>query len=229
MSDNNPYTPPQSNVYQPESSNKKSNPDWEIGQILNEAWAGIHGFKLTYILASLVYLAISLGIGFAIELISSDSAFVGALGQILIMLITYPLTVGLMMISIKHVRGEAVQPGMIFDYYPQTIPIFLLYLLMSILIVIGFILLVLPGIYLAFAYAFAAPLLVDKKLGIWQALETSRKAVTQCWFRFFFLMIIMTVVIIISAIPLLIGLIWTIPMIAVALGLVYRDILDAEL
>ena len=54
---------------------------------------------------------------------------------------------------------------------------------MTLMIIIGFILLVIPGIYLSFAYMFSLPLMIEKDLTAWQALEVSRKAVTRIWFR----------------------------------------------
>ncbi|HEX8955822.1 MAG TPA: DUF975 family protein, partial [Burkholderiaceae bacterium] len=82
----------------------------------------------------------------------------------------------------------------------------------------------LPGIYLAVAYSASSILIVDKKLGIWEALETSRKALTQCWFRVFFLALTYLLIMILSALPLGIGLIWTLPMGVVLKGIVYREV-----
>jgi hypothetical protein len=225
MSENNPYTPPQSNVYQAEPSSGQINPDWEIGTVMSEAWAKVDGFKMTYFIAMVIYIVISTAVNGVVSFVGSESVFIGFIGQILIMLVTYPLAAGLMMMGIKRVRGLDVQPTMIFDYYPKTIPIFLLNLLMFALIAVGLILLVLPGIYLMIAYLLAVPLLIDKNFGIWQSLETSRKIITPCWFRFFGLVIVMSLIVIVSALPLLIGLIWTLPMFSLVVGIIYRDLI----
>lgn len=225
---NNPYTPPQSNVYQPEPRPYGVNPQWDIGQVMNEAWSSIVGFKQTYFLACLIYFAISLVLTLIAEFVGDESIIIGVLTQLIIMLVTYPLGAGILMLGIKRARNEDVSPRMIFDYYPQTIPIFLLYLLMTLLIVLGLVLLILPGIYLMIAYLFALPLLVERKLGIWDALETSRKAITPYWFRFAGLVLVMVVIILLSLIPLGIGLIWTLPMFSVILGIVYRNMFGTE-
>jgi uncharacterized membrane protein len=228
MSDTNPYTPPQSNIYQPPTGGNQRDPNWDLGSVLSEAWAKTNGFKLTYFIAIVIYVVISMVVNGIISFIGGESLIIGLLGQILVMLITYPLAAGLMMMGIKRARGQDVQPTMIFDYYPQTIPVFLLNLLMIVLIAIGLVLLVLPGIYLAFAYMLAVPLLVDKNLGVWTALETSRKAVTPCWFRVFGLMIVLILILIVSAIPFGIGLIWTLPLCALVLGVLYRNLVGDE-
>ncbi|WP_419533208.1 hypothetical protein [Endozoicomonas sp.] len=111
-----------------------------------------------------------------------------------------------------------------YDYFNTTLPLLGLYILMTILIVIGFLLLILPGIYLAIAYMLAIPLVVDKKMGIWEALETSRKAVTKRWFSIFGLTLLIMLINAIAMIPLGLGLIWTVPMSTIAFGILYRNI-----
>ena len=49
---------------------------------------------------------------------------------------------------------------------------------------------ILPAIYLAVAWVFALPLVADKKLFFWSAMELSRKVVTRVWFEVFALVII---------------------------------------
>lgn len=55
----------------------------------------------------------------------------------------------------------------------------------SLLIGLGFVLLIIPGIYLLVAYFFATSLVIEKRFDFWTALETSRKLVTKQWFSFF--------------------------------------------
>jgi len=92
---------------------------------------------------------------------------------------------------------------------------------------IGFLLLVLPGIYLSIAYVFALPLIADKGLDVWEAMELSRKAVTKNWFKVFGLMLLLGLIFGLGALTLGIGLIWAIPLMFVTLyGLLYPLIFD---
>ena len=102
-------------------------------------------------------------------------------------------------------------------------------LLQTLLVVMGIILFVLPGIYLAVAFSLALPLLVEKEMGIWQALETSRKAMTHCWFRCWGLMVVATLVATIGgAFTFGIGLIWFMPLAALSFGVLYRNVFGYE-
>jgi hypothetical protein len=203
-------------------------PDWTIGEVFSEAWQLKDGFKGTYWGAVLVYAVITGVVSGVSELIGDDASLVLFVWQLITSLLTLPLFAGMLMIAIKRSVDIPTSTSMVFDYYPKTIPIFLLYLLMMAMITLGFILLVLPGVYLAFAYMLAIPLLVDKNMKLWEALETSRKAITPCWFRTFALCIVSSIIIAVSAIPLGIGLIWTIPFVGLVMAIVYRNLLGVS-
>lgn len=233
MSQANPYQAPASNLDQPSSANNLPlNPNWEIGAVLSEAWALSNGFKATFWGGFLIYMGVAIVVGIVMGLISVGVAMVSSeatvvvavLGQVIQLVITAPLMAGLFMLGIKRAAGQPVNAFMLFNYFPKTLPLFLAYLLMILLVIIGFVLLVIPGIYLTLAYALALPLLVDKNLGIWESLETSRKGITRCWFRFFGFGIIGLIIVMISAIPLGIGLIWTLPWLYAGMGIIYRDV-----
>lgn len=225
MSETNPYQTPQSNLEEaPQPGNYQLNPDWNIGDVFKEAWELTKGVKLAFWGAFLIYIGIAIAVGVPFELIGKESPVVGVIAQIVTGLVTYPLGVGLSMMGIKRSVGLPINAFMVFDYYPKTIPIFLLYLLMMLLIGLGLLLLIIPGIYLAIAYSMAAPLMVEKNMRLWEALETSRKAIHKCWFGVFGLFFVIVLVLLISMIPLGIGLIWAAPFICIVMGIVYRSL-----
>jgi len=102
------------------------------------------------------------------------------------------------------------------------------YLLMSVLIFLGFLLLILPGIYLAFAYMFSLPLMIEKEIGAWQALEISRKAVTRVWFRATGFLILIMLLVSLGTILLVLPLIWILPWISLAYAMLYFKLFGAE-
>ena len=197
--------------------------DWSIGEVLKTASEKQVGFKLKYFIALIIYGAIS----FAIMLI--QEATVGTTGdvaaslfQIIINLIMFPLGFGLGLMGIRRAAGRDTPVSTLWEPYNQAIPLIVMAVLMTILIVIGFFLLILPGIYLSVAYSFAPYLIIEKNMGVWEALETSRKAITEYWWRYFGLMLVLLLLFIIGSIPLLIGLIWVLPIIVIATGDVFK-------
>lgn len=55
-------------------------------------------------------------------------------------------------------------------------------------------------------------------------MEVSRKAVTQQWFKIFGLLLLLALIQIVSLIPLGVGLVWSIPLWVISLGILYRTI-----
>ncbi|MFI2812077.1 MULTISPECIES: DUF975 family protein [Microbulbifer] len=211
-----------------------------IGAIIGEAWRRISGRKRTIWLGTLLLIVAYVIIDYVTGLFtginnwSLEGTSVGVnssiyngpslLHQLVITAVTAPLTAGLMMIVVKIAREEQVSGSTVYSYFDRIVPLAICSVLMSVLVLIGFMLLVLPGIYLSIAYMLALPLIVDKGLGPWEALETSRKAITKHWFAFFGLVIVCALIYIAGALALMIGLIWAVPTGLLALGIAYRNI-----
>ena len=196
--------------------------DWSIGEVLKTANEKQVGFKGSYFAAAFVYAVISIVITLVQEATVGTAGDVAAsVVEILITLIMFPLGVGLGLLGIRRAAGKETPVTTLWEPYSQAIPLIVMFLLMAALVVAGFFLLVLPGIYLSIAYSFAPYLIVEKNMGVWEALETSRKAITQYWWRYFGLMLVAMVLIIIGSIPLLLGLIWVLPIVAIATGEVF--------
>lgn len=206
-----------------------------IGEIISEAWRRTKGNKGTVWLGVLLYIVALAVLMYVAGMISgypafdplaaSDTSFTSQLiYQLLTAVVGAPLGVGMAMIGIKIARDETVSGTEVFAHFDKILPLAAGIILMYILIIIGVVLLILPGIYLAVAYALALPLIADKGLGPWQALETSRKAITKHWFPFFGFLIVLFLLYLAGVLALLIGLIWVLPLVAIAYGVVYRNI-----
>jgi len=86
----------------------------------------------------------------------------------------------------------------------------------------------LPGIYLAVAYMMAVALMIDRDMGVWEAMETSRKAITRHWFKVFFLYLFLGLLMFVAMIPALIGLIWVLPLASIMHGVMYKYMFGVE-
>ena len=212
-----------------------------VQDVFSEALSKTRGVKWTFQKAFALYfvvylllvcvqmLLLYLGGGFD-EATKDSVAAVSAnvAGQILVLVLSVPLGVGLFMMGLRRSVEAPVHAGLVIGFYHKTLPLFLTTLLMYLMIVIGFICLILPGIYLSIAYSMAMPLVAEKNLGPWEALETSRKAISKRWSTVFGLWLVLGIAVFISMIPLGIGLIWTMPMMMIAYGIVYRNMFGCE-
>lgn len=209
--------------------NNENQYDFDIIEIIKAGFARIDGVKLQFVLAMLIYIVIAVVVhvilGFIFPSVGS------AINPVIVAILSYPVLMpimtGIMMMGLKHVRGEPVEFKSILNYYHLTGKLSLGAILIYIMTLIGILLFILPGIYLAVAYMFALPLIADKNMGVWEAMEYSRKKVTEHWFKVFGLTLLLGIITMISAIPFGIGLVWTLPLTFVTVyGLLYSVIFD---
>ena len=203
--------------------------DFKIFALIRESYYRSNGVKWIFLAGLLTYIVIAVILntilGFIIPL---NKAFANDVHSLLSMPVLVPIMLGINMLSILHVRAKELRISSIFDYFIIVWPLVFASLAMYIMIGVGIMLLIIPGIYLVIAYRFTLPLIADKNMGIWDAMELSRKSVTKRWFKFFGLDVSLLILILISAIPFGIGLIWTIPLSFIANGLLYHHIFDDE-
>ncbi len=200
-----------------------------IDNIIREAWHRISGTKLSIWLSIIVYFVVVFLVNFLLELlvglldINILSPFVIAL-RFIVSLSIIPLYIGVIMLGIRRSVGISLSYKDIFGYYGNFTSIILASILMSLLIIVGLLLLVIPGLYLMIAYSMTLPLIADKNLGPWEAMETSRKNINRCFFTLISIYNIIPLILIVSILPLFVGLIWTVPMVLIINGIMYREI-----
>ncbi len=154
----------------------------------------------------------------------SSGLALGAALQVTLTIAIYPFMAGIMMIGIRRSVELPVSWKLAFGYFSYLLPIVVASILVGIFTTLGFLLLVIPGIYLSLAYILTIPLIVDKGMGPWAAMEASRRAISKHWFKVFGLYFVMGLIYMVSMIPLGLGLIWTMPMFIMVGGILYREI-----
>jgi len=201
-------------------------------ETMKKAWAMLPGLKLNFWLAAIIYGVISAVLSgvFGAMFGGSSTSFnpMEIVSQIITILILGPMAAGLYMIAVKHSVGVKAQVSEIFQYYDKIIPIFVATIVMYILLAIGFILLIIPGIYLAVCFSYVLFLVVEKDMAPIEAIKTSRKVVHYQWFQQAGLLLLSGGVVILGALALLVGLVWAVPLAGLMLALVYRDVFGVE-
>ena len=230
----NPYSTPNSDLEIPQTKSHKGGSlesgiageyDFTIQAMLSEAWEKTNGLKGSFWGAALLLMVsvflIAVALGFAL---GTGGMATQLIVQLVITAFMYPFMAGILMMGVKRSVDQPISFNMMFSYFSVTGTVILAGLFSTILTWIGFLLLIIPGLYLAIAYGLIIPLIADKKLSAWQAMEASRKAITKRWFKIFGLYLVMGIILVISAIPLGLGLIWTYPMMVSLIGILYREI-----
>ncbi len=118
-------------------------------------------------------------------------AFTPFIGGIVHLLLSGVLTGGLYLACLRRMRGEPAAVGDVFAGFKLCfVQLMLAGALTTILTQIGFMVCIVPGIFLTVAWIFALPLAADKRLEFWSAMELSRKVVTRVWFKMFLLLVV---------------------------------------
>jgi hypothetical protein len=133
---------------------------------------------------------------------------------------------GLDWFFLKLVRGQPTGIGDAFAGFSMAfVPLLLGGIVMQVLIGIGLLLCILPGIYLAVSwYFFTALLILDKKLDFWPAMELSRRVVTMHWWKFFGLFLLCFLLFVAGVLACGVGVFIALPWVWAACVYAYEDI-----
>lgn len=130
-------------------------------------------------------------------LTAGDSAVVTAL--------SYILYGGYFALLLKHARGERVVFDDLFSIDSRWISFAFLGLIKTVLILIGFLLLIIPGIYLSVRWMFAELLVIDKGLRPLEALKASSELTKGYRWKLFLFSLVMMILILVGFLALGIG------------------------
>jgi uncharacterized membrane protein len=197
-----------------------------VGALIGRAWELTNGVKGSLLGGMAVMYGVSLVIvGLLTLLITAvnvdENGILVNLFNIVNSALSMIFTAGIMYMGVLRATGRQVVWKDVFAGFPMAGQIIVASLLQMVLVMIGFALLILPGIYLMVGYMMTFPLMIDRSMTPWQAMECSRKAIHKVWWKIFGLYLVVMLILFISAIPLGIGLIWTAPLSIVLCGVVY--------
>ena len=205
--------------------------------LIKDSWTYAKGAKASLWGAILFMYIVLIGLGVGYTLVSMKflpstdrltAMLIDGGVQALLSFLSYVFVAGILLIGINRIGQKPYSWKLVFSGFERFGAMAGLFILQTIMLIIGFLLFVLPGIYLSVGYVLAIPLLFMKRLSPWQALEASRKAIHARWWTVFFAFIVMTILVSLSTIPLGLGLIWTVPMLVVMIGVLYYLFFGAD-
>jgi uncharacterized membrane protein len=136
---------------------------------------------------------------------------------------------GLYLLFLKLIRGQRGDFSDAFSgFSDHFLHLFLAGLVGTALESIGFLLCILPGIYLIVAWMFALPLVIDKRLDFWPAMEISRRVIQQNWLCFFGLGLLCVLAYIVGVLCCIVGVVVAAPLAIGAVAYAYEDLFSSE-
>jgi uncharacterized membrane protein len=148
---------------------------------------------------------------------------------LLSLILAGPMMGGLYALYLKKIRGQPAQFGDVFIGFSMAfVPLMLAHVVSGLLTVVGTLLCLLPGIYLGVSWIFTLPLVIDKKMDFWPAMELSRKVVGKHWWGIFGFLLLSFLVVLLGVIACCVGVIVTAAVAEAALMYAYEDIFESR-
>jgi len=233
----NPYEAPRAELDAPTAAAHGANVEdalagrysFTVSEVMNEAWRLVKGMKGTFWGAAIV-----LGIIFIVFQALCGVLFVAVISKItdswivkqvfngLMGALMTPFLIGMQMMCVRRALGEPISFSMAFGYFSRAGTAIAAGLLTTLLTYAGLAALIIPGIYLAIAYSLTYTIVGDQEVTAWKAMETSRRAISHRWWDVFGLGLLVGLLTGVSALGLLIPLIWTIPWAMMTTAVLYR-------
>ena len=142
--------------------------------------------------------------------------------------IVAPLLTGLYMIGVTQARGLKTSVFTIFQYFPLLFLLALTQLVNSILVQLGLVLLLLPGIYFYIASSFALMLVADRKMTPISAIILSCRVFNAYWSQIAAVFVVFTLLFITAPLTLGFSLIWVLPFYFSMMGLLYQELIGEQ-
>jgi hypothetical protein len=158
-------------------------------------------------------------------LLSFGVALVPAVGWLAGLFLTGALHGGLYHLFIRRIRGEQVGAGDVFGGFgPGYVQLLLTSVVSALLVVCGMILCLVPGVYLLVGYIFALPLVIDKRMEFWTAMEVSRRVVHQHWWQMLLFGLVSCVIILVGVLACGVGVLVAAPVVTASMMYLYEDL-----
>ncbi|MCS7030762.1 MAG: hypothetical protein NZL92_04445 [Gloeomargarita sp. SKYG116] len=186
----------------------------KIGEYLSRGWE----LMQSQIGIFIGFAALQFGIGVVLALIP--------FGSLATMIVGPPLSAGMFIVAYKQMQGEPVEFSDCFKGFEKFATFLLAGLVSGLLIGVGMVLCLIPGIYLATGYMFTQLVIIDQNLDFWPAMQTSLQLVTKRFFPIFAFSLLLGLINLGGTLLCCVGLLLTLPLTFCALTIAYMDIMN---
>jgi len=181
----------------------------EVSAVLKEAWkqtqqsrkAINNGLLFVFSLGILVSYLVSEYFGGIEQAMQKPQTLL--LIQTLVSLVIWPFLAGVEMMGVFHAVGLKTETNLIFSFLKRASMVVLCGLFTSVLVSVGFQLLIVPGVFLAVIFSLTIPLVVEKRLSPIKAMIVSIQALRFQWFKLFSVYLILAGILALAILPLI--------------------------
>jgi len=223
-----------------------------VFETLQISWSKVHGSKSTIWGALLLMMVIMMGLGICNFIIMAVAKPIQPVVNVFMQIIGLLFGMGLLYIGIKRAQDLPISYNQIFRAFDNWlwVSIIAVYILEVLIMIIPImctiacmflyalihtptalvmtIILSIAGIfmtiYLAVRMMLSMAFVIDKETGPWESIKLSFRATQSNFWKLIGIFLLLMLIVFISAIPLGIGLIWTIPFKYINYGMIYKNL-----
>ena len=203
---------------------------FSISELIQDAWSKFKEKLGFWILITIISIVVGYfgDYGLSVDPESFEASFTSIQGFVISILSLY-LSASITLIYIKFMRGESVSLNDLFAVDLNKFIHYVLAVLVSgVLMVIGFILLILPGFYIMARLMFVQYLVLDRNLSFLEAIKKSFKMSEGHVLDFISFMFAMAFLIILGFLSLVFGILVAIPVTSLATAKLYLLFVNNE-
>lgn len=195
---------------------------FQIGEIVSESWQKMLKNIGFFILVILIYGVLSGSMNFG-NRETNYPILMGGFGLIGLIL-SIIVNVGILKITLQIIDDKKASLDELFLNYKKAWRYFLAGLLVGLIVLLGLILLIVPGIYWALKYQFVGYLIIDKDLSISEALHESGRLTRGYKWQLLLFHLLLGLINLAGALALGLGLFLTTPTVWLAQAKAYRTL-----
>src|SRR6266446_2751408 len=179
----------------------------QTGRWIGQGWRMVKADMGNYVLLTLVFMVLN-----------------GAVPLIL----QGPLLVGFHIFCIKKTLNRPAELADLFKGFNYFVPALVASLLISVFVLGGTLLCIIPGLVVAAMYKFTYLFIVDKRMDFWPAMQASHAVVKNDYFGFSMFLLLIFLVNLLGVLCCIVGLLVTIPLTFAAITVAYKEIVGFE-
>ncbi|MDP3941860.1 MAG: DUF975 family protein [bacterium] len=198
-----------------------------IGEVISYGWETTKAHLPFFVVILIVTALVNFIPNYFVENLRQQIPILSGLLSIAFWVLTMLVSLGSIKIALKIFDKKNPEVADLFNGYPQLFKFIIASIIYAVLVGVGFILLIVPGIIFGIKYHFYSYLIVDKNMGPLEALKKSGEITKGVKWNLFLLGLVLGLINIVGALALVIGLFITIPLTMLAYAYVYRKLLGS--
>lgn len=199
----------------------------DVGSAYGHSWRQMWKYILELLLIMIVAFLLSIpssGLSVSSELEGAGAFFLVIFSLAYMVLVQWPVEYGVAFAALKAVRGERLEVKDMFTSFQNYANVILANILTGIIIIIGIILLIIPGIIFACKLAFVPYLVVDRKMEAIEAVKESWRMTSGHALSVFLIGLLAILIVLAGLICLIVGIIPAIIWIELAFASLYHAV-----